>query len=163
MAATSDAVEEDVRVPAGSGFSRRNWAWVAEPGDVEIDLVGHRVVQLGIFIAEVLHGKPGVALEGHWPVGVEAAVRVDGDHRGTDLSKPAPAVGEEVPERDLQPARMRVPVGPEHQRPPVVGVGGEPDVGDRAGPSIVAIGKVVPAPMITDEDSFQPSPRSRAA
>ena len=74
---------------------------VAEPGDVEIDLVGHRVVHLGIFIAEVLHGKSGVALEGHWPVGVEAAVRVDGDHRGTDLSKPAPAAGEEVPERDL--------------------------------------------------------------
>ena len=91
-------------------------------------------------------------------------MRVDGDHRGTDLSKPAPAVGEEVPERDLH-SRLGclVPVA----RSTNVRQWSEWVVSQMwvivPGPSIVAIGKVVPAPMITDGDSFQPSPRSRAA
>ena len=59
---------------------------------------------------------------------------VDGDHARADLGKPTPAVGEEVAEWHLDCRLIRVvPVRPEYQGSPVVGVRGEPDMGDQAG------------------------------
>ena len=99
---TCDAVDENVRIACAKRVvAPELGVKIAQPGDVMISFVGHLVVQLGIVIAEVLYREPGPTLERHRPVGVEAPMRVDGDHGRTDLSEPAPAAGEEVAERDL--------------------------------------------------------------
>ena len=75
------------------------------------------------------------AAERHRPVAVEPAVRVDRDRQRAQLRERAPALAEEVADRHLdRRARVAVPVGPQQQPAPVVGVRGEPDVLDRAGP-----------------------------
>src|SRR5215217_5145952 len=62
------------------------------------------------------------------------AVRVDGDHAGTDLRESAPAIGEEIADGHFNSwIGSVVPISPQHQRPPVIGMSGEPDVSDHAG------------------------------
>src|SRR5829696_1776775 len=132
---TCDAVEKNVCAACGKRVvAAELGVEIAEPCHVHIGLVGHLVLEHRVGTTEVLHSELGVALGGHRPVGVEAAVRVDDDHTGADLREPAPAVGEEVAEGNLNSRIGRVvPIRPQHQRPPVVAMGGEPDVSDYAG------------------------------
>ncbi len=102
MALTCDTVNENMRIACAKRVGAAELGVkIAPPADVMISFVGHLVVQLGIGIAEVLYREPGATLERHRPVGVEAPMRVDGDHARADLSEPAPAAGEEVAERDF--------------------------------------------------------------
>ena len=99
---TCDAVEKNVCAACGKRVvAAELGVEIAEPCHIHIGLVGHLVVEHRVRTSEVLHSELGVALEGHRPVGVEAAVRIDGDHAGADLREPAPPVGEEVAERNL--------------------------------------------------------------
>src|SRR5699024_1399239 len=77
--------------------------------------------------------------------GVEAAVRVRGDHLRVDLGESPPAVREEVAVGHLDRGLVgTVPVGAQHQLAPVVGVRGDPDMGDHAGGVDVRQGEGLP-------------------
>src|SRR5829696_1223390 len=132
---TCDAVEKNVCAACGKRVvAAELGVEIAEPCHVHIGLVGHLVVEHRVGSTEVLHSELGVALEWHRPIGVETAVRVDGDHAGTDLRESAPAVGEEIAEGHFNSwMGSVVPISPQHQRPPVVAMRGEPDVSDHAG------------------------------
>src|SRR5699024_12726342 len=101
---------------------------------VAAQFIGHLVVDAGVDVGGVLQGQPRPLPERHRPVGVETPVRVGGDHLGVDLGELAPAAAEEVAVGHLDRRLLgTVPVGAQHQLAPVVGVGGDPDIGDDGG------------------------------
>ena len=102
---------------------------------VAAGLVGHLVVDDGRGSRQVGEREVRALAERHRPVAAEPAVRVDRDHRRRELGEPAPPLAEEVADRHLDRGCLgAVPAGAQQQAAPVVGVGGEPDVGDPAGP-----------------------------
>ena len=104
---------------------------VAVLGVVLTDLVRHLVVDRDRHLGGVLDREVGAGPERHRPVGVEAAVRVGRHRLRAHLGEAAPATAEEVAVRHLHGRLVgAVPVRPQHQRAPVVGVGGDPQVGD---------------------------------
>ncbi len=134
VARALDALDEHMRLRVLGGVAAAPLGvQVALVGVVAADLVRHLVVDAHVDSRRVLDGEFRAVLERHGPVRVEAAVRVRGDDLGVDLGEDAPAVAEEVAIRHLDCWLVRpVPVGAEQQRAPVVGVGGDPEVGDLA-------------------------------
>ena len=101
--------------------------------------IGDLIVELHLFVGEVLHGDPRRLPERHRPIAVERAARVDRNRQGVDLRVAAPARCEEVAHRRLhRRRRLTVPVDAQDRKAPVAGRGhpdvlngtGPPDVGD---------------------------------
>src|SRR5262245_28247744 len=81
---------------------------------------------------EVLHRDPRLPSEGHRPVAVERAARIDDDRDRGDMGILAPAHSEEVADgRFHRRLFLVVPIHPDDREAPVAGRG-HPDVLDRA-------------------------------
>jgi hypothetical protein len=88
---------------------------VPEAVALDIGFISDLEVKLCIDSAKILNGQFRVALEGHWPIAVKAAVRIGGDHARTDLGESTPTVGKKVTEGNFDcRLGLMVPVRPQH-------------------------------------------------
>ena len=85
-------------------------------------------------VVEILDGDLRLLAEGHRPVAVQAAARVDADRQRADLGILAPAAGEQVAHRRLHRGLgLAVPIEAENVEPHPADVGaGDPYLLDRA-------------------------------
>ncbi len=127
-----------------SGDSRRYWAWkyagvLRHVRQRVVDLV----VERHVLVVEVLHRDLGALAEGHRPVGVERAARIDADGERVDLGVFAPAAGEEMAHRHFHGRRrLAIPIEAQDVKLRLVERGGcHPDLLDHAGAVDLAHGE----------------------
>ena len=147
VAPALDAVEDGVDVLVRQRVDAAELG--VEVGGV-VRHVGQRVVDLVVehvmssFVADVLHGDLAALAEGHLPVAVEGAARVDADRQRGDLGVLAPAAGEEVADRAFDRGlRLAVPVDAQDGEAPGAG-GRHPDLLDGARALDVGHGEGLP-------------------